>query len=466
MKPSKLYLKIFLYFVMILIVTELLIFGLFIVTAGRIFQARFEHYTRAKVLVAREFVNEKIQSEPERHPAENESLKNLILFFSKTYDAKVWLASADGTTVVKSFPGSLPIEISKITLQEDAHRPDLKNYRHLKKDWMSYSVIPVQIGKDQMGSLHIIFETAEADHIKAVFAIGLAAIGLIVALLVYSVSRRITAPIKKLKDSTLLIAKGDLSHRAVVKSRDEIGDLSRSFNFMTEKLEKMIRGSRELIAHVSHEIRSPLARIRVSEELLKDCIERSDYTDLKRHLNTMEQDIEELDRLIESLLTLSKLDIQETALKLDSIDLTALINDLLNRLKPGINRKNLKVQTSLSIDQPIVGDKAALKTAFSNILENTVKFTPENGQVIIKMYFQEKFSVITVTNSFGALSEKDLFQIFEPFYRTEQTRTTGSGLGLSITKKIIEKHRGSISAENSPDGFKILISLPAIDLKG
>ncbi|MBT8357463.1 MAG: hypothetical protein KJO61_06825, partial [Deltaproteobacteria bacterium] len=145
MKPSKLYLKIFLYFVMILIVTELLIFGLFIVTAGRIFQARFEHYTRAKVLVARELVKEKIQSQPERHPAENASLKNLIFFFSKTYDAMVWLTSADGTPVVKSFQGSLPDEISKI-IQEDARSIDIINYRHLKKDWMSYSVIPVQIG--------------------------------------------------------------------------------------------------------------------------------------------------------------------------------------------------------------------------------------------------------------------------------------------------------------------------------
>ena len=467
MKPGKLYLKIFFYFVMILIVTELLIFGLFIVTAGRIFQARFEHYTRAKALVARELVKEKIQSEPERHPAENESLKNLILFFSKTYDAKVWLASADGTPVVKSFPGSLPDEIITIAKQEDAHPADIINFRHLKKDWMSYSVIPVEIGKDQMGSLHIIFEAVEADHhIKAVFAIGLAVIGLIVALLVYSVSRRITAPIKKLKDSTLRIAKGDLSHRAVVKSRDEIGDLGRSFNYMTEKLEKMIRGGRELTAHVSHEFRSPLARIRVSEELLKDCIERSDYTDLKRHLNTMEQDIEELDRLIGSILTLSKLDIHETALKLDSIDLSALINDILNRLKPGINRKNLHVKTFLSVDQPIVGDRNVLKTAFSNSIENAVKFTPENGHVIIKINFKENSPLITVTNSFEALPDEELTRIFEPFYRTEQSRTPGSGLGLAITKKIIERHKGNIRAENSPNGLKIIVSLPASDLKG
>ena len=174
MKTSKLYLRIFLSFVAILVVTELLIFGLFIVTAGRILQARFEHYTRAKVMVARELEKEKIRSEPERPPSENEALKNLILFIGKTYGATVWLALRDGTTVAKSFPGKLPNEIIKTAKQEDANLGEITNYRHFKKDWMSYSVIPVEIGKDQMGSLHIIFETIEADHIKTVFAIGLA----------------------------------------------------------------------------------------------------------------------------------------------------------------------------------------------------------------------------------------------------------------------------------------------------
>ena len=119
--------------------------------------------------------------------------------------------------------------------------------------------------------------------------------------------------------------------------------------------------------------------------------------------------------------------------------------------------------TFLSVDQPIVGDIDALKTAFSNILENAVKFTPENGHVIIKTCFKENSPVITVTNSFEALPDEELTRIFEPFYRTEQSRASGSGLGLAITKKIIERHKGNIRAENSPDGLKIIMSLSASD---
>ncbi len=458
MKTSKLYLKIFLSFMLILVVTELLIFGLFIVTAGRIFQARFEHYTRAKVMVARELVKEKIQSEPERRPAENEALKNLILFLGETYGAKVWLALTDGTTVVKSFPGNLPIEIAK---QEDAHLGEITNYRHFIKDWMSYAVIPVEIGKDQMGSLHIIFETMEADHIKAVFAIGLAVIGLIVALLVYSVSRRITAPIKQLKDSTLRIAEGDLSHRAGVKSRDEIGDLGRSFNYMTEKLEKMIRSGRELTAHVSHELRSPLARIRVAEELLKDCIKRGNYNDLKRHFNAMEQDIEELDRLIARILKFSKLDIQQRSLNHDRFNLADLLNELLSRSKSIIGRKRLRITTDLSTDAYISGDKESLGTAFSNIIDNAIKFTPENGGVVIKLQTERGWVDIKTINDSNPLSKTDLDQIFKPFYRVKDTPDTGYGLGLAIVKKIIEMHGGTIDACNPENCFEIRVRFPA-----
>ena len=460
MKTSKLYLRIFLSFVAILVVTELQIFGLFIVTAGRIFQARLEHYTRAKVMGARELVKEKIQSEPKRPLAENEALKNLILFLGETYDAKVWLASTDGIPVVKSFPGNLPNEIIKIAKQENAHQADITNYRHFRIDRMWYSVIPVEIGKDQMGNLHIIFETMEADHIKAVFAIGLAVIGLIVALLVYSVSKRITTPIKQLKDSTLRIAEGDLSHRAVVKSRDEIGDLGRSFNYMTDKLEKMIRGGRELTAHVSHELRSPLARIRVAEELLKDCIKRGNYNDLKRHFNAMEQDIEELDRLIARILKFSKLDIQQRSLNHDRFNLADLLNDLLSRSKPIIGRKRLRITTDLSTDAYITGDKESLGTAFSNIIDNAIKFTPVNGCVVIKLQTEMGWVDIKTINNSNPVSKTDLDQIFKPFYRVKNTPDAGYGLGLAIVKKIIEMHGGTIDACNPKNCFEIRVRFP------
>lgn len=107
-------------------------------------------------------------------------------------------------------------------------------------------------------------------------------------------------------------------------------------------------------------------------------------------------------------------------------------------------------------DSPIV-----IRTAFSNILDNAIKFTLEDGTVAVEMHSEQDFLKISVTNSFEPLSEEDLTGIFEPFYRTEQSPESGSGLGLAITRKIIEKHGGMIEALNADEGLKIQVRLPS-----
>lgn len=460
MRPGKLYIKIFFSFLVVLIITEILVFGLFLFTAGRSFRSRFEQYTGAKILIAKEIVEDKIKSEPDNPLTENDSLKDFILRFAETFKAKVWLAAPDGTTLLKSFNGNIPDDLSKTF---EKHAKDLgyfKLYHGFRRHWEFYATIPIEIQKEEIGSLHVLFQKMEPPHPEGGFALGLVIIGIVIALLIIPVSRLITKPLKRLEHSALQIAEGDLSHRATIKSKDEIGELGRVFNRMTDKLERMIRGGRELTANISHELRSPLARIRIAEELIRERLERGDYKTLDRHLNNIQEDIGELDRLIGSILFLSKLDIQETALKLEPLNLSHLINELLERLRPAIGRKNLRVMTVLSFDHSIFGDKDALKTGLSNILNNTVKFTPENGKLSVKTYKEHGFMKISVTNSFEVLSEDELNRIFEPFYRTEQSRASGSGLGLAITKKIIERHGGSIKAVNSSEGLKIQIRLP------
>ena len=116
--------------------------------------------------------------------------------------------------------------------------------------------------------------------------------------------------------------------------------------------------------------------------------------------------------------------------------------------------------TNLSFDLPVLADRNAVRTALSNILDNAVKFTPEGGSIIVTTQTQGDCIQIDVTNSFHALSAEDLTRIFEPFYRTERAHVAGSGLGLAITRKILERHSGTIEAENAPEGLRILIRLP------
>ena len=126
-----------------------------------------------------------------------------------------------------------------------------------------------------------------------------------------------------------------------------------------------------------------------------------------------------------------------------------------------MDHKGLTVETDLSFDPPFNGDMDALYSVFSNVLDNAVKFTPESGRVSVEMRSDEDTITVSVTNTFDALPEGDLINIFEPFYRTKEKKAEGSGLGLAITKKIVEKHGGTIEAVNSDEGLKILIRLPA-----
>jgi len=466
MKPGRLYIKIFLSFILVLIVTEILVFGLFRFSARRGFHSRFERFASSQAMIAKEFIEERIKSEPHMRLAENESLKNLILRLSEIYGAKIWLADPDGTTLVKSFPGDIPGGITRSSQNHGKDLASFKLHRHFKKGWAFYTTIPAEIGKGEIGSLHILFERMEPDHPEGSFALGLVGIGIVIALLMIPVSRIITERVKRLRYSALQIAEGDLSHRVTIKGKDEIGELGRSFNRMANKLEKMIRGGRELTANISHELRSPLARIRIAEELLRERWERGDYKGCDRHMDNIREDIEELDRLIGSILVLSKLDIQEAPLKRERFKPSDLINELLEGFRPAISRRSLHLTTDFSFDPPVFGDRDALRAALSNILDNAAKFTLEKGDVIVNMHSEQDCLQISITNSFEALSGEDLTKIFEPFYRTEPSHVAGSGLDLAITKKIIERHGGNIEAANSVKGLKIQIRLPVVPSEG
>ena len=463
MKPGKLYIKITLSFLAVLFITLIIIFALFMASPGRHFTSRLEQFTKTKVLIVKQVVEDKMRSATATDLSENKQLRDFILNFGEILGAKVWLQRPDGTVPLRSFSGEIPPAVGELKKRRSRDYGGFKLYSRRHSDF--YAVIPIAFPEGEKGSIHILFGLKGSPSPERGFALGLVIIGLIIALLIIPISRLIIKPLKELSQSALQIADGDLSHRAHVKSKDEIGELCNSFNHMADIVEKMIRGGRELTANVSHELRTPLARIRIAEELIREKLEVKNYQDLDRHLDDIREDIEELDHLIGRILDLSKLDIHESPLKPELFNPKELIQELLDRLKPAMDHKGLKVETDLSFDPPFHGDRGALNSVFSNVLDNAVKFTPESGRVSVEMHSDEDTLTVSVTNTFDALSEGDLINIFEPFYRTKETKAEGSGLGLAITKKIVEKHGGMIGARNIEGGLKIEIRLPNDPLK-
>ena len=460
MRPGKLYIKIFFSFLLILTATEILIFGLFFLTGERSFRIQIERYLGGYALVAKEMVERNIKARPGTDPVDNEPLREAILHLAQAIEVKVWLAAPDDTPLLKSFQTEIPGSLLRREAGKFEEVKGVKLFRSFKKGYEYHAVIPIEFGKSETGSLHILFEKSEKEHLRGLFALGLLGIGGVIALLTIPISRLITKRITQLRMSALKIAEGDLSQRAVVKGKDEIGELGHTFNLMTDKIEKMIKAGKELTAHLSHELRSPLARIRVAEELLREKLPKIEPTRLEGHLNDIREDVEEMDHLIGRILELSKLDLHERPIKLEVFNPSKLMDDILERFSPILSQKDLRLTKDMSYDPPFFGDKEILRTALSNVLDNAIKFTREKGQIIVKAFSEKHYLVMSITNTFGPLSEEDLTRIFEPFYRVDRSQPKGSGLGLAITKRIIERHGGSIDARNSIEGLEIRIRLP------
>jgi signal transduction histidine kinase len=459
MKPSKLYIKIALTFVAMFFVVLIGIFTLFYVYPGKHFTTQLEKETRTKVLMVKRIIEDESRSVSTTDLLKNESLANLIFNLGEILEAKVWLQNSDGIVSLKSFHGDIPERLKKIKRWwKFKEFGDFQLYHQGHTGF--YAVVPVSLSEGEKGSIHILFDRPGPPSPQGGFAVGLFIIGLIIAPLIIPISKFVIKPLKKLSESALQIADGDLSHRAPVTSKDEIGQLCESFNFMADKLEGMIMSGKELTANVSHELRTPLTRIRVAEEMLREKLEQGNIKDWTRHLDEIREDISELDILIGRILELSKLDIQESPLAFESIDPPDIIHNLLKKLQPVIDQKVLRVTTNLSFQPPFMGDKEAIGSALMNLLDNAIKFTPKKGDILVQMNSESDLLHISITNTHEAIPEDELTRIFDPFHRIKQTKTTGSGLGLAITRKIIERHGGNITAKNTEKGLEINITIP------
>lgn len=298
---------------------------------------------------------------------------------------------------------------------------------------------------------------------RAAFAGGLAVIGAAMALLGIPISLKITKPLEGLEDAALRIADGDLSARATLTGKHIIGkQLATAFNVMAEKVERMVRGGKELTANMSHELRSPLARIRVAGECLKESLERGKPEDAREMLEAMWEDIEEADRMIGRILELSKVDLHESPSVADLIAPAEIVERLARTLSTVARSKGINVGLDLDGTVRTTGNKELLRSAMGNMLENALKYTAPGGAVWVTVKEESGDALITVTNSFDPLEPDELEAIFKPFHRGRTSNGDGSGLGLSIVRKIAEIHHGEVVAGNVPEGFRIRLRLPSM----
>jgi len=289
----------------------------------------------------------------------------------------------------------------------------------------------------------------------------------------YLLTRYLTAPIFRLRMAAQQIATGDLSTRAssaIAPRRDELGDLVRDFDAMAARIEDLVSRQRQLISDVSHELRSPLARLNVALDLARQRKGNDPAFD------QAEQDTALLNEMIGRLLTIAKLDVSSSQVPMVQVDLGELVTQVVH--DANFESQAAEDRVTLSVDGRLFvrGNPELIHSAIENVVRNAIIYTDPGTQVELRLGCElrggRSFVRIEIRDHGPGLPESELTNIFRPFYRVTEARdrqSGGAGLGLAIADRVIRTHGGSILARNiAPKGLLIEILLPqaSSDLSG
>ena len=291
------------------------------------------------------------------------------------------------------------------------------------------------------------------------FAWLLALVGLAVALGVYPIVRRLTQRLESLQRGVQRWGEGDLSVRVPVQGHDEVADLAARFNHAAERVETLVKSHKSLLANASHELRSPLTRIRMGLELMGSTPSAAFKDEISRNIG-------ELDQLIDEILLASRLDAQEADIgTVEQIDLTGLAAEECARL-------NIELDTDTGSDAgadaravTVDGVPKLLRRAIRNLIENARRYG--TGAITVSVQREGQRAVLRVSDRGPGVPANLRERIFEPFYRLPgaSEREGGVGLGLALVKSIAQRHHGTVRCEDRPGGgATFVVDLPSSDM--
>lgn len=272
----------------------------------------------------------------------------------------------------------------------------------------------------------------------------------------------VAKPIRNLHAAFNAAAQGNLALRiapTMGRRRDELADLGHDFDLMADRLQLLMDSQRRLLHDVSHEMRSPLARLQVAIGLARQRPEKFEET-----MNRLERESERMDRLVGELLTLSRLDVGMARAAPETVSVKQLVEEVVENAHFEAEAAGKQVRLEAQDDAIIVGQPELLQRALENVVRNAIRHTPPDSSVTLTMRIDDKTHQlsIAVQDNGSGVDESELETIFEPFKRgSKSIGTDGHGLGLAIAQRVIKAHHGQIQAHNRPEGgFCVEIILP------
>ena len=284
---------------------------------------------------------------------------------------------------------------------------------------------------------------------------GLAA-GFLALLLGIVLARRATAPARELADAARAFASGERGRRVRYDTPDEFGEMARAFNTMGDTVEEEDRLRRDFAAEVAHEVRTPLAIIRSQIEAIQDCVLEPDPATV----GSLHEETLRLTRLMGDLETLASAEAAGFSLSPQPIALKPLLDECARGFAGPFEAQGVTLRSDLD-DVVADVDPSRLRQVVSNLLSNALKFTPSGGSVGLQLRSIGAQILITVTNTGPGIVPDDLPHVFERFYRGHGVRASGSGIGLTVVRELVEAHGGSVGVSSTPGaGAAFTVRLP------
>jgi histidine kinase len=344
----------------------------------------------------------------------------------------------------------------------DAVSRGSEHFESIYQDWRwVYSVsLPVTIG-GKAAVLQCYYPRTKEDRI--IMPRGLVTALLLIALFTAIITRFLTRPIRELTRAAQELSRGRFGVTVRVRSRDEISQLRSTFNEMSQRLAAFHQTRKELFADISHEIRSPLARIQSDAELLID--REMPKEEREEHLKAICEEVEGISRLVEDLSIMSQIENNQLALEASPSSLQKLLIREAGKFRPQFGGKSVTLRQIKPEDlPPVIMDDKRIGQVISNLLTNALRYTPAGGTIELGVRVNGNMATVWVRDTGPGIPPEALPRIFDRFYRVDPSRSRisgGTGLGLAIAKHFVEAHGGTIRAESEQaKGTCIQFTLP------
>lgn len=350
--------------------------------------------------------------------------------------AQIYILLNQGEDIPKSLSPKVSNRIKDIIMFDDANKR-----RYAGKVYTLQSGQKLLIGVD-------ISEVSKDFKFMQILGIFSIIFVMIVVFVSYLISVFVVSGTNKIADTARdIMNTGDLSRRVTVGSRwDDLSNMAAVLNMLLDRVQELMHGVRQVSDNIAHDLRTPLTRLRGKIESVKDTKIRTELLD----------ETDQLLSTFNALLRISRIESEKQRAQFTNTNLTEVIEDMTAFYEALAEEKNITLTADIQTAF-IHGDRDLLFQAFANLLDNAVKFTPENGDIDVRLYKIDGNTIVEITDTGGGIPPGDIDKIFDRFYRSEKSRSSsGTGLGLSLVRAVIDLHEGNIKVENTNDGLRII----------